>query len=379
MKKMKHLLSLLLIAVLLWGFAACGEKEPAADTQTGAPDTSDTVSQDENSAALPEPEPILYVNPLTGTKIENDTNGSRPIAVMINNIKQALPQEGISDADVLMECLAEGGITRLMGLFSDYKSLKEIGSIRSARPYYLDFAQMFDAIYCHCGGSAQADSEIRSRGINHLNGESGSTDPLDVFYRDPERVKTMAWEHTLMTSGEGVAKTIEHLKYRTTLREGYAYPFAFAPEETPVQVGTQDALHVYLPVSGYQKVDYVYDTATKEYLRYQHNGNKHIDGNNGQQLSFKNIIVLFCKTVTLDSVGHLGVTTTGTGDGYLISEGTYTAITWSRSSRDGNLTLTDTATGSPVVINRGKTVINVCPQSIAGSVKMNATDRTVNP
>ena len=377
MKPMKQIFSLLLIAVLILGLAACGGKNEPSDTQGNVPVSSDSNVQNNNGNENVNNGPsVVYTNPLTGLPTDETGVSARPIAIMINNIKQALPQEGISDMDILMECLVEGSITRLMGICSDYKSIDTVGSIRSARPYYLDFAQAFDAIYCHVGGSAQANAEIKSRNIDDL--DDTKRDPLNIFYRDPERLKTMAIEHTMMTTGEGLAKSIEHLKFRTAIRTGYAYPFTFPEEGASVQVGTQDAKHIYVPMSGYQKVDYVYDEATKEYLRYQYNGQKHIDINNDKQLSFKNVILLFCDTKVIDSTGHLEITTTGTGTGFLISEGKYAPITWSKTDRDGNLTLTDNATGKTIVINRGKTAINVCTLDTESKINMNATDRTVS-
>lgn len=373
MKKTKQLFSLLLITVFLFGFAACGEKPESnnATEVSGTTASTDTVSDTEPEVQLP-----LYYNPLTGLSADYDVSTSRPIAVMVNNIRQSLPQEGISEADIVLECLVEGGITRLMCVFAEYKNLEVIGSVRSSRPYYLDFAQAFDAIYCHAGGSEAAYAQISSRKINNIDGVK--KDPLRVYYRDQERLKTMDLEHTMMTSGQGIADTIAYYNYRTALREDYQYPFSFPESGTAVQAGEQDALHIYIPMSYYQTVDYVYNTETAEYLRYQYNGQKHIDGKNDAQLSFKNIIILFCKTNTIDSYGLLNVTTTGTGNGYLVSEGKYTPITWSRDNREGNLTLTNTATGESIVMNRGKTAINICTLSVANSVHMNATDRIFN-
>lgn len=377
MKYIKYGLSFLLFLGLGVGMVACGgekQKNPSTDLPSSQSSHSTQQTTDSDSA-LPLPPPVTYDNPLTGLAVTVDNAGNRPVAVMVNNLKQALPQEGIAAADIMVECRVEGGITRLMCLYSDYQSLGVVGSVRSSRPCFLDFAQAFDAIYCHSGGSDEAYSQISARKINNIDGVK--KDPLDVYYRDEERLQTMALEHTLMTTGEGITKTIAHYKYRTTLREGFALPFEFASEEAPVSVGEDDARHVYLPISGYQEVDYVYDAQAKTYLRYQHDGQKHVDGKTGTQLSFKNIIVLFCNTTVVDDVGHLNITTTGSGKGYLISEGKAVAITWSRTHRDGNLTLKLADTGSPVIINAGKTVINVCTTSTYGAVQLNAADRTV--
>lgn len=337
-------------------------------------DTGDNLNVPLNSFTVPMPDNI---NPLTGLEASYDVSTSRPIAVMLNNIYQALPQVGISKADILFECLAEGGITRLMGLFSEYNELGVIGSVRSSRPYYIDFAQMFDAIYCHAGGSEDAYSQMSSRQIDHIDGVRG--DPLGVYYRDQDRLQSgYSTEHTMMTTGEGIIKTIEYCSFRTDLRDGYEYPFEFSKWDEEAVVGKDDALHIYLPISYYQNVDYIYDSESKTYLRYQYDGEKHIDGENGEQLAFKNVIILFCDTAVYDDYGRLRVTTTGTGDGYLASDGKYKSIKWSRSTVDGNLLLTDSESGETVTVNRGKTFINVCSSAIYSDVNMNASERTMD-
>lgn len=53
---------------------------------------------------------------------------------MLNNLKEALPQLGQSQADIIYECLAEGGITRMMGVYQSVEGVGMIGSVRSARP-----------------------------------------------------------------------------------------------------------------------------------------------------------------------------------------------------------------------------------------------------
>ena len=87
------------------------------------------------------------VNPLTGLATDTDISGKRPFAVMINNIRVATPQCGISKADIIFETLAEGGLTRLMAVYQDIEDVGTIGSVRSARPYYIDIAMGFDAIF----------------------------------------------------------------------------------------------------------------------------------------------------------------------------------------------------------------------------------------
>ena len=74
---------------------------------------------------------------LTGKVVSTEIGNRRPAAIMINNIQAAIPQTGISRADVMYECMVEGSITRMMGLFENYDDLDKIGPVRSARTYFV--------------------------------------------------------------------------------------------------------------------------------------------------------------------------------------------------------------------------------------------------
>ena len=103
-----------------------------------------------------------------GLKTE-EKQKTRPIAVMINNIKAAQPLCGVSKADVLCEMIVEGGITRVVAIFHGETNVREIGSVRSARPCFINFANGFDSILMHIGGSEQADEMMEKGAIDHFN------------------------------------------------------------------------------------------------------------------------------------------------------------------------------------------------------------------
>lgn len=135
-------------------------------------------------------------------QIVNEESKSRPYAVMINNNHAAWPQCGIQDAYLVYEIIAEGGITRMMALYKDQETAK-IGSIRSARHYFIDYAEENDAIFVHWGGSPQAYARINT-GINDIDGIAleGS-----VFFRD--KTLKRAYEHTGFTSMQNVKEYAE--------------------------------------------------------------------------------------------------------------------------------------------------------------------------
>ena len=135
----------------------------------------------------------------------------RPIAFMIDNNINAMPQAGLLEADLVYEIIVEGGETRLM-LVMQGKDLDKIGPLRSARHYFLDYALENDAIYVHYGQSPQAKSDIKSLSISDINGiyESES-----LFWRDSSRYAP----HNAVTSTANIEKIIEREGFRTTTHQ----------------------------------------------------------------------------------------------------------------------------------------------------------------
>lgn len=342
------------------------DTESDTDTDTKKGDTSGEDSETEPPVPTSDP---VNMNPLTGLETKYDYRAYRPVAIMINNLKKACPQMGVSKADIMYECLVEGGLTRLMMVVADYGSLPVVGSVRSSRDYYLDFAQNHDAIYFHAGGSPQAYTEIKNRSINNVDGVNMYTP--DTFYRDAARMKTMGYEHSVMTTGEGIISALNYLKYRTKIKDSFNNPFKFISDGETIKF-TGDASHVHIPYSGASIADFVYDKTSETYLRYQFNGVKHIDGATNEQLAFKNIIMIFNPTqaVAGDTSGRIAVTTTGTGDGYYVCNGKYVAIKWSKATRDTPISFTYTD-GTQLKLNRGKTFVSIISTSVKSSVSFN--------
>jgi len=344
-------------------------EEPATELVTSPPPAEHT------SEAPPAPDPLKIVggkpiNLLTGLPASKEVMERRPVAVMINNIKQACPQVGISHADVIYEMMAEGGITRLMMLVTEYDKLGVVGSVRSSREYFIDMAQNHDAIYIHAGGSDGAYAVIKWRGINNIDGVNMYTP--DTFYRDPARASQMGLEHSLMTSGKGIVSGINYKKYRTTLKDGFSSPLRFIDfDAEPIELPDGQARHIIIPYNNYTFPQYIYRPQEGVYARYQFNGKEHIDAETGEILTFTNVIVIACKhSYTGDSYGHINIETTGEGDGYYFTRGTYVKIKWSKKSAESPIVLTY-SDGSPVYLNCGKTFINVVDRGVFESITLN--------
>ena len=55
-----------------------------------------------------------------------------------------------------------------MGVYQDLEGVGDLGSVRSARDYYVSLALGHDAIYIHAGGSPQAYSAFLAAGPIHI-------------------------------------------------------------------------------------------------------------------------------------------------------------------------------------------------------------------
>src|SRR5690625_4983119 len=107
------------------------------------------------------------VFPFTGIAT-NEGADRRPVSVMVNNHPAARPQSGLSQADIVFEILAEGGITRFLALFQSEQP-EVVGPVRSAREYYFELATGYDALYVFHGSTNFVYDMIRDRGFEKLN------------------------------------------------------------------------------------------------------------------------------------------------------------------------------------------------------------------
>ena len=294
----RRALALFLAIWMTCALAGCGKEPPAQAEPPAAPPPVEE----------PEPEPEPYVpsgiNPLTGEPMEPEYENNRPVAVMLNNLKAAQPQLGVSRADIIYEVPAEGGITRMLGVYQSLEGVENLGSIRSARSYYLELALGLDALYVHAGGSPGAYRDIPAWGVDNMDGVRGSED-AGIFWRDQERRKTKGYEHSLLTSGEKIQEYLDTGTLRTEHREGYVYPQAFIPDGTPA--GGSPAEHVKVRFSAYKTGTFDYDAESGKYLAGQY-GKEYVDGGTGEQVAVTNLLVLETgiSVISGDTEGQIG-------------------------------------------------------------------------
>lgn len=357
-KRISCLMACVLAAVTL--LSACGSTPSVSSSASG--DGSLSLEPSVSVLApVAKPDP-LYTNPLTGEGTDIDLSHRRPVAIMLNNLKQALPQCGISQADIIYEVPTEGGITRMMAVFQSLDGVGTLGSVRSSRPYYVELAAGLDAIYIHAGGSDDAYSAIKKHGVFNIDGVNGPYGGT-MFYRDAQRKKTAGFEHSLFTDETRIEKLLSGSlsKMRQTHNEGYSLPLSFSKDAAPIN--GQSANSISVKYSNYKTGQFTYDPQKGTYLVSQQvdkQDGPYVDGNNDQQVEVTNVLVLHTdiNLIKGDSASRITVRLTGSGSGYFACGEQYIPITWSKNSPTDPLCFF-TADGQPLTLGVGKSYINI--------------------
>jgi len=316
----------LFILLLCLCVTACGKKEETQEEKVEAPPKEKNIS-------------VIDVNSKT-----------RPYAIVVNNSTVAVKvQEGLQEAYLVYEIPVEGNLTRLLALYKDAKDIT-IGTIRSARHNFLDYALESDAIFVCYGWSHYAKKDMQNGIIDYINGVVNST----AFWRaNPENLAT---EHTAYTSINKLKEYTVNHNIRTTTESGLVLDYS--TEETSLQEenGALKANHISISAGG-ELTEYDYDEASKKYKR-KVNNNANIDHASKNQLTVKNIIVQKITTKMAKDNYYWDLETTGSGEGYFITNGYAIPIKWKKATRNAKTEYLD-ASGEKIKLNDGNTFIQL--------------------
>ena len=378
----KRLLALTLSSMLvLSAVSGCGKKqveEEVTSEESYSINLTETATLND-SKEVDMSKDGKVVCDLNGEWIDKDLAKQRPIAVMVNNIIDAMPQSGVEDAQVIYEMLEEGGITRLMAIYQpDYTGVEKIGPIRSARHYYDRKALEYDAVFVHWGQSIYAEHEFETlKPLDQvdLNGKDG-----EYGFRSDDREAP----HNAYSSGKNILEAIKSDKFNNEKDENYKKMFSFNNDDVELEGGNA-ANKITTAYNEGRTPWFEYDSSAKVYKRFQY-GEPQIDAETGNQLTFKNVIIQFAPhdDITNDSVGCIDINFSGKGEGFYATDGKIIPIKWKKKGKkkfidysitDGLLDDTTrkgspssygvteftTADGEPLKLNPGKTWVTVFP------------------
>ncbi|MGN1329675.1 MAG: DUF3048 domain-containing protein [Eubacterium sp.] len=316
--------------------------------------------------------PVSTKNPLTGdSDFNSEAVGKRPIACVVENSAASRPQWGINDSDnppdIIVEGEVEGGETRMLWMYADYTAVpSQIGPMRSARPPYIKFSELFDAIFLHWGQSQTkkgtayigANTVFRVDNVDHIN-QMTYSGKVALFGRDSSR--GVSTEHTGVLYGDKIAAAIEGEGFRTEADNAHYTKFNFSDD---VKYDT-DCQSLGLTFSS--------RTGTRSWSYSSDDGMYHCNDYN-TDVARKNLLVLFDTTEYISKANYKNSGSAeiycnynlAGGSGKLACNGTVTDITW--SVENGVIVLKD-ASGADINLNVGTTWIGYASSNNGGAVK----------
>jgi len=288
------------------------------------------------------------VSPINGAPVSS--TAERVVAVMIDNHGDARPQSGIaSAARVVYEAPVEGGITRFMVVFSQNDEVVEVGPVRSARPYFLDWMREYgDALYLHSGGSPAALAELKNSSMFDGNEFWRGS----YFWRDAVAIAP----HDLYTSA---AKWRQQITDYGASRanpawEGWKFSdVAIEPTDTIIP-----AKSVTIKFAPNYIVRWTFDDVIWRYQRAL----------NGQLVHTRALENVLATTIAiqivpvkiLDEAGRLEVGTVGSGEARVLRDGVLIRGSWKKDSESARTRFYD-QTNNEILFASGNIWIEVVP------------------
>ena len=284
---------------------------------------------------------------LDGVKVKPGQENLRSFAVVIENHSDARPQSGLDQASLVFEVVAEGGITRLLAFFDPSVKLSEIGPVRSARTYFLDWVSEIRPVFVHYGGETLTITLIPKYDILDINGMYLSG---QYFWRANYRPAP----HNTYTSIDKLVKAWGQFGWQET--EQFT-PWEFKDEVKSANSPSSRDIKFNFSNSYIYNTSWSYDSADNSYLRSQA-GDKHIDRISGQQYKAKNVVAQITRIGIRDKEGHMGVETIGGGKALIFQDGLVTQGFWRKNSREERTFFYDN-NWQPIKFNRGLTWVEV--------------------
>ncbi len=295
--------------------------------------------------------PLTFTRRLDGVVVDTLAEADAvPVAVVIENMASTRPQSGLGKARVVYETLVEGGITRFLALFLPDAGIEKIGPVRSARHYFVDWAEEYGSPFVHAGGSPQGLSQIAHDQVPDVNGIGHA---WQYFWRD----RAVAAPHNLFTNSAQLQRAALEMHVPT---QANFKAWAFVDGAPPNPGGRLTAsVKIDLAGAAYD-IRFDYDAATNTYGRFN-GGQPHRDRGTDEQLHVENVIVQFVKPPTsLGANGRIDLTTEGDGRVVIFRNGSVQEGTWKKSGR-AERTQWLNHDGSVLALNRGATWIVVVP------------------
>lgn len=337
---------------------------------SATPGPTPSPSATQEPTPTPKPTPKVVPAPLTGLPVTEGVAKRRVIAVMVDDHWNARPQSGFTDASIVWQAPAEGGIPRYMLLYQEGLA-PAIGPVRSARYYYIAWAAEWKALYVHVGGSPQALRLLKS-----ADGRGRVVYDADEFRWGGNagylwRTRDRFAPHNVYTD----SRRLRQLARRVGARDGaIKRAWQFAPDAALID--RPRGGQIIVPYR-YNRIVYRYDRNSNRYLRSVTDEAKQTDAKTGRRVAPKNVVILLMRFGPLNdgSPKHrLEADFIGRGSAYIATNGKTVKGTWRKASLTGPTRLFG-PDGKPVTLTAGQTFVQV----VQTGTKITIKDGTVPP
>jgi len=320
--------------------AGCTKKTKPIATPTNPAKTESPVKTEQK-----------YFSPYTGEDVKKEVLDNIAVLAIVENSKAARPQSGLNTADIVYETLAEGGIPRFIALFQS-KDAEKVGPIRSARSYFLDISKEYNLPFAHCGGSQEALDEIKNKNLMSMNEMAyASTYSRDSLRKAP---------HNLYTSTDKLRELVKTKDFVKDSNVKLKFNKIYWQNDKLLK-----ATDVLLKINKYYNTSYMYKDGF--YLKSM-NGVSSTNKEDKLPLAFKNIVVQSTSIKAQKDGIHVDIALVGMGDGYVISNGKFVKMHWSKKDSASQTILTDEG-GNALPLNPGNTWWNIVDKSTIVDIK----------
>ncbi len=335
MRKVSLLYVFLLLSILML-LPACKKQKKDIDGQTLVIE-EDNIKEDNVETQKTR-------SPLSGIYMEKEKLNRRIVGVMFDNHPKARWQAGLKDAEIVYEYEVEAPYTRYLGLFLS-NDPPSIGPIRSARPYFVMTALEYDALYVRCGGSREADADIKEYNIDDLDARvSGS----NIFWRKNHKKSP----NNLYSDMETLRSVAEQ---RGLEKKNTKNIFSFNRSDANLNGFLANEINIAYYKSN--TTDYIYNKDERVYYRRK-DGENHIDEEDNTPITAKNVIIREIVSRPIKGGKKLEMDLIGKGKGKYFTNGEGIDISWIKKSRDER-TIYTYENGIELKLNPGVTFIQV--------------------
>ncbi|MCS7061400.1 MAG: DUF3048 domain-containing protein [Anaerolineae bacterium] len=313
------------------------------------------------------PTPDRAINPFTGLAVEDAAVLNRaPVLVKVANTAEVRPQSGLSSADIVVEHLTEGGITRFTALYLT-RAPQRVGSVRSCRLIDIELPRIFGAGLVCSGTSPGVKPTMRAaalEGATKLGDVNSSAVIISDFgpFECPTcpmfRTNDRPAPHNLFANTLNAWRVLEE-RGKNQPTSFNSWTFDPVPPSTGRLAGS-----LTIPYQA-DPVDWTYNPTTGLWERAV-DGRPHIDAESGQTLTAANIIVGFAyhavTAIQEDVTGAMSIQIQlwGQGPVKVARDGRVIDGLWLRPAQPGVLELVDTQ-GNRIPLKPGNSWIQLVP------------------